>query len=70
MARFYTNENFPIPIANQLRKFGHDVLTIQETGKANQALSDREVLVFAPFSKANFSNHEPETLHRTAHGPA
>jgi len=47
MARFYTNENFPIPAAEELRKLDHDVLTIQETGKANQALSDSEVLNFA-----------------------
>ena len=51
MARFYTNENFPIPAAEELRKLGHDVLTIQETGKANQGLSDTEVLAFAHSEK-------------------
>jgi hypothetical protein len=43
----YSNENFPLPIVDELRKFGHDVLTIQETGKAGQAMSDEEVLAFA-----------------------
>ncbi len=33
MARLYTNENFPLPVVETLRKLGHDVLTIQETGK-------------------------------------
>jgi Domain of unknown function (DUF5615) len=47
MARFYTNENFPFPVVEILRKLGHDVLTIQETGRANEALSDEEVLAFA-----------------------
>ena len=27
MARLYTNENFPLPIALELRRLGHDVLT-------------------------------------------
>jgi hypothetical protein len=47
MARFYSNENFPLPVVDELRRFGHDVLTIQETGKANQATSDDDVLSFS-----------------------
>ncbi len=47
MARFYSNENFPLPVVDELRRLGHDVLTIQETGRANQALSDEAVLDFA-----------------------
>lgn len=47
MARLYSNENFPLPVVDELRKLGHDVLTIQETGKANQAVSDEDVLAFA-----------------------
>jgi hypothetical protein len=47
MARLYSNENFPLPVVEHLRGLGHDVLTIQETGKADQALSDVEVLAFA-----------------------
>jgi hypothetical protein len=47
MARLYSNENFPLPTVEKLRSLGHDVLTIQEAGKADQALSDAEVLRFA-----------------------
>jgi len=47
MAKLYSNENFPLPVVKELRTLGHDVLTIQETGKGEQALSDEDVLTFA-----------------------
>ena len=47
MARLYSNENFPLPVVEELRRLGHDVLTIQETGLAEQALPDEQVLAFA-----------------------
>lgn len=47
MARLYSNENFPLPVVVKLRELGHDLLTIQETGKADQALPDATVLEFA-----------------------
>ena len=47
MARFYANENFPLPVVVELRRLGHDVLTVQETGKADRAWPDEEVLSFA-----------------------
>ena len=47
MARLYANENFPFPAVEELRRLGHDVLTIQETGQADQSLSDDAVLAFA-----------------------
>jgi hypothetical protein len=47
MTRLYSNENFPLPAVEELRRLGHDVLTIQETGKANQAMTDEDVLDFA-----------------------
>ena len=47
MARLYANENFPLPVVEELRRLGHDVLTIQETGQAGQALSDEAVLASA-----------------------
>ena len=47
MARLYSNENFPLPVVEELRTLGHDVVTIQETGKADQALPDDKVLEFA-----------------------
>lgn len=47
MARFYTNENFPRPAAEELRRLGHDVLTVQEAGYSGQAVPDEQVLDFA-----------------------
>jgi hypothetical protein len=47
MARFYANENFPLPAVQALRELGHDVLTTAESGKAGQAVPDAEVLAFA-----------------------
>jgi hypothetical protein len=47
MARLYSNENFPLQVVEELRRLGHDVLTIQETGKAGQRVPDEEVLAFA-----------------------
>jgi len=47
MARLYSDENFPLPAVLELRRLGHDVLTIQESGKADQAITDEQVLAFA-----------------------
>ncbi|MDP3001263.1 MAG: DUF5615 family PIN-like protein [Bryobacterales bacterium] len=47
MARIYANENFSLPAADALRRLGHDVLTVQETGKASRAMPDEDVLAFA-----------------------
>ena len=47
MARFYADENVPFPVVKFLRGFGHDVLTVKEAGKANLAISDLDVLIFA-----------------------
>ncbi len=47
MARLYSNENFPFQVVEELRRAGHDVLTIQETGKANQKYPDDAVLASA-----------------------
>ncbi len=47
MARLYANENFPLPVVQELRRLGHDVVTIQETGYANRELPDDQVLAHA-----------------------
>ena len=47
MAFLYTNENFPLPAALELRRLGHDVMSIQESGHAGESLSDEAVLSFA-----------------------
>jgi hypothetical protein len=47
MARLYANENFPLPVVMELRRLGHDVLTVRDSGKANRAVPDSEILEFA-----------------------
>ncbi|MGK7919199.1 MAG: DUF5615 family PIN-like protein [Trichodesmium sp.] len=47
MARLYADEQFPKRVVEWLRIFGHDVLTVQEAGFANQKIPDQEVLAFA-----------------------
>jgi hypothetical protein len=47
MARCYANENFPLPVVEELRLLGHDVVTIQETGQSGRALPDEAGLAFA-----------------------
>jgi predicted nuclease of predicted toxin-antitoxin system len=43
----YADEQYPYPVVKCLRELGHDVLTVQEAGKANQRIPDDEVLAFA-----------------------
>ena len=47
MARLYSNENFPQPVVEELRRLGHDVLTSLDAGKANQSVPDDEVVRYA-----------------------
>lgn len=47
MARLYSDENFDFPVVEGLRRLGHDVLTVQEAGRANQQIPDADVLAYA-----------------------
>ena len=47
MAQFYANENFPLPVVEELRMLGHEVLTTQEAGEAGKSVPDKQVLAFA-----------------------
>ncbi|MDB5356683.1 MAG: hypothetical protein JWN24_3136 [Phycisphaerales bacterium] len=47
MARFYSDEDFPLKAVLHLRGLGHDVLTVQESGLANRGTPDSDVLAFA-----------------------
>jgi predicted nuclease of predicted toxin-antitoxin system len=47
MAWLYADEQYPYPVVEFLRALGHDVLTVQEAGKANQRIPDADVLAFA-----------------------
>ena len=51
MARLYANENFPLPVVEELRRLGHDVLTTFEAGNAGSALPDEAVLSLAATEK-------------------
>jgi hypothetical protein len=72
MANLYANENFPLPVALELRNLGHDVLTTHEAGKSNQSIPDAEVLEFArlqnravlTINRKHFIRlHESQALH-------
>jgi hypothetical protein len=47
LASLYADENVPLELVETLRRLGHDVLTAQEAGQANQAIADERVLDFA-----------------------
>src|SRR5690242_264669 len=47
MARFYADEDFDYRVVEELRRLGHDVLTANEAGQANQEIEDGIVLAFA-----------------------
>jgi hypothetical protein len=47
MARLFADENFPRPVVEELRRLGHDVLTMHDAGKAGQSLTDLQVLSYA-----------------------
>lgn len=47
MARLFADENFPFPAVEALRHLGHDVLTLAESGRAEQKTPDEMVLAIA-----------------------
>lgn len=47
MALLLADENFPFPVVTELRRLGHDVLTMHQAALANQQLADEAVLAFA-----------------------
>jgi hypothetical protein len=47
MAALYADEDFSLPVVEQLRRFGHDVLTAQDAGQADQGIADDLVLSYA-----------------------
>ncbi len=44
MARLYADEDFDHPVVHELRRLGHDILTVGEVGRANQGVADLDVL--------------------------
>lgn len=43
----YADENFPLRVVEELRGLGIDVLTAFEDGRANQSITDRDILTRA-----------------------
>jgi predicted nuclease of predicted toxin-antitoxin system len=61
----YADENFPLRVVEELRGLGIDVLTALEDGRANQSLTDQEILARATelgrailtLNRRDFPNH-------------
>ena len=47
MARLLADENFPLPVVEELRRLGHDVVTALQAGMANQQIPDDVLLTSA-----------------------
>jgi predicted nuclease of predicted toxin-antitoxin system len=43
----YADENFPLRVVKELRRLGLDVLTTFEDGRANQTITDQDILARA-----------------------
>lgn len=75
MALLYADENFDYPVVAELRSMGHDVLTAQQAGQANQAIPDPLVLAFATaqgravltFNRRHFIRLHQRTLSSGSH---
>jgi predicted nuclease of predicted toxin-antitoxin system len=47
MAKLYADEDFPLPVVEELRRLAHDIRTVQEAGQGGQGIDDALVLNFA-----------------------
>ena len=47
MNRLLADENLPLPVVEELRMLGYDVITLQEAGRGNQQFPDEKVLHLA-----------------------
>jgi predicted nuclease of predicted toxin-antitoxin system len=67
VAQLYADEHVPTAVTDALRSLGHDVVTIQDDGRANQKLSDADVLARATaLGRAVVTNNRKDyhRLHR------
>ena len=55
MALLYANENFPLPVVEKLRRFGHEVLTTHEASEAGKSVPDEQVLACFSIISIRFS---------------
>lgn len=64
MAVLYADENVPAPLVEELIGLGHDVLTIQADGRANQGMPDADVLARAiALGRAALTNNWWDYVH-------
>jgi len=70
--RLLADENFPFPVVEALRVVGCDVLTLNDLGKAGQALTDVVVLKLALDSRAVLTLNRKHfvRLHQSSSGHA
>ena len=47
MAKLFADEDFPLPVVLELRRRGHDAVTVFECGLANQRWPDDQVFAHA-----------------------
>ncbi len=64
MARLYADEDFPLPVVEELRRLGHDVRTVQEAGRAGQRIRDEVVLADAIADKRAVLTHNHSDFRR------
>jgi hypothetical protein len=64
MARLYADEDFPLPVVEELRRLGHDVLTVQEAGRGNQGIDDATVLADATADQRTVLTHNDVDFRR------
>jgi len=57
MARLYADEDFPLPVVEELRRLGYDVRTVQEAGRGGQQIPDADVLKDAIAEKRAVLTH-------------
>jgi len=68
MARLYADEDFPFPVVEELRRLGHDVVTVHQAGRGNQGIDDPDVLADATADgRAVLTHNHPDfkRLHRS-----
>lgn len=64
MARIYADEDFDFNVTIEIRKFGHDVLTVQEAGR--QGFGDPTVLSDATNDRRIVVTFNRDDFHRLA----
>ena len=64
MARLYADEDFPLPVTQELRRLGHDVRTVQEAGRAGQGIGDADVLADATADQRAVLTHNHSDFRR------